>query len=59
MNRLRLGFALAGFVLALVSVVLEDIRLGWAAIAVLLVSAIVRLLLRKRENSNSSTHDRL
>lgn len=59
MNRLRLGFALAGFVLALFSVVLEDIRLGWAAIAVLLVSAIVRLLLRKSENSNSKTHDGL
>ena len=59
MNRLRLGFALAGFVLALFSVALEDIRLGWAAIAVLLVSMIVRLLLRKREDGKSKTNDRL
>lgn len=59
MNRLRLGFALAGFVLALFSVALEDIRLGWAAIAVLLVSMIVRLLLRKREDRKSKTNDPL
>lgn len=59
MNRLRLGFALAGFVLALFSIALEDIRLGWAAIAVLLVSMIVRLLLRKREDGKSKTNDRL
>jgi hypothetical protein len=58
-NRLRLGFALAGFVLAFFSVALEDIRLGWAAIAVLLVSMIVRLLLRKREDGKSKTNDRL
>jgi Flp pilus assembly protein TadB len=58
-NRLRLGFALAGFVLALFSVALEDMRLGWAAIAVLLVSLIVRLLLRKREEGRSKTNDRL
>jgi hypothetical protein len=49
MNRLRLGFALAGFVLAFLSVALDDLRLGWGAIAVLLLSAIARLVLRKRE----------
>jgi hypothetical protein len=48
-NRLRIAFALLGFVLALLSVVLDDVRLGWAAIAVLLVSAIARLMLRKKE----------
>lgn len=53
MNRLRLGFALIGFVLALLSVALNDIRLGWAAIAVLLISVIARLILRKRVNGNS------
>jgi hypothetical protein len=58
-NRLRLGFALVGFVLAFFSVALEDVRLGWAAIAVLLVSMIVRLLLRKREDGKSKTNDRL
>lgn len=49
MNRLRIAFALLGFVLALLSVALDDVRLGWAAIAVLLVSAIARLMLRKKE----------
>lgn len=49
MNRLRLGFALCGFVLAFLSVALEDVRLGWAAIAVLLISILVRLIMRKRE----------
>ena len=51
MNRIRLGFAVLGFTLALLSIALEEIRLGWAAIAALLVSVIARLLLRKRENA--------
>jgi hypothetical protein len=51
MNRVRLGFALLGFTLALLSIALEEVRLGWAAIAALLVSVIARLLLRKRENT--------
>ena len=55
MNRLRLGFALFGFVLALISVALNDIRLGWAAIAVLLISLIARVILRKRADRNSNT----
>jgi hypothetical protein len=55
MNRLRVGFALLGFVLAFFSVALNDIRLGWAAIAVLLISAIARLILRKRVNGNSES----
>jgi hypothetical protein len=54
-NRLRLGFALLGFLLAFLSVVLNDLRLGWAAIAVLLISAIARLILRKRVKGNSET----
>jgi Flp pilus assembly protein TadB len=54
-NRLRVGFALLGFVLALLSVALNDIRLGWAAIAVLLISLIARLILRKRVDRNSDT----
>ena len=49
MTRLRLGLALAGFLLALLSLVLNDSRLGWAAIAALLGSAIVRLIQRKRD----------
>lgn len=44
MNRLRLGLALAGFVAALLAVSLGDERVGWAAIALLVGSLIVRLL---------------
>lgn len=53
MNRLRLGFALAGFVLAFLSVALDDLRLGWAAIAVLLISVLARLMQRKKTTSGT------
>jgi hypothetical protein len=56
-NRLRIAFALLGFVLALLSVALDDVRLGWAAIAVLLVSAIARLMLRKKKDQSSDAVD--
>ena len=49
MTRLRLGLAIAGFVLALLSLVVNDSRLGWAAIAALIGSAIIRLIQRKRD----------
>jgi uncharacterized membrane protein YfcA len=50
MSRFRIGFALAGFVSALLSVALNDDRLAWLAIALLAVSLILRMILRKREN---------
>jgi hypothetical protein len=53
MNRLRLGLAIAGFVLALLSVTVDDRRLAWAAIALLTASLALRVLLRKRENAKS------
>ena len=53
MNRLRLGLALSGFVLALFGVALDEPRLAWAAIAVLLGSLIIRLILRNRANGSS------
>ena len=52
MNRLRLGLALAGLVLAALSVAREDYQLGWAAIALLAGSLIVRLLMRKKKPGN-------
>jgi hypothetical protein len=55
MNRLRLGLAIAGFVVALLSVTLDDRRLAWAAIALLIASLILRVFLRKRENAKSGT----
>jgi len=51
-NRLRLGLAVAGLLFAALSVAREDHQLGWAAIALLAGSLIVRLLMRKRENGN-------
>lgn len=59
MNYLRLGLALSGFVLALLGVALGDLRLVWAAIAVLLGSLILRLVLRNRANGNSKPEGRL
>lgn len=55
MNRLRFGFAACGFVLALAGVMLNDARLVWAAIAVLVASFIVRFVLRKRGDSGAGT----
>jgi hypothetical protein len=52
-NQLRLGLALCGFVLAALGVALSDPRLVWAAVAVLLVSLILRLILRKQGDGNS------
>ena len=40
----------AGLVAALLSVALDDQRLAWMAIALLAVSLILRLILRKSEN---------
>lgn len=51
MNQLRLGLALAGFVVALLSVALNNRRLAWAAIALLIGSLILRLILRKRDST--------
>jgi uncharacterized membrane protein YfcA len=56
MSRLRIAAALAGFVAALLSVTLDDTRLAWLAIALLTVSLILRLILRKRENRQRETN---
>jgi hypothetical protein len=53
LNRLRLAFAALGFVLAFASIALNDSWLGWAAIAVLLISLAARLISRKRQDGNS------
>jgi len=56
MSRLRIAAALAGFVAALLSVALDDTRLVWMAIALLTVSLILRLILRKREDRQRETN---
>ncbi len=48
MNRLRLALALAGFLTALLSVALDERRLGWLAIALLAASLLLRVWLRRR-----------
>jgi multisubunit Na+/H+ antiporter MnhB subunit len=55
MSRLRIASALAGFGAALLSVTLDDPRLGWLAIALLTISLILRLILRQREGRRSET----
>jgi hypothetical protein len=59
MNQLRIGLALLGFLLALLSVALDDHRLAWAAIAVLAVSLIIRLVRRKGDSRKSQGDDDL
>jgi uncharacterized membrane protein YfcA len=55
MSQLRIAAALAGFVAALLSVALDDTRLAWMAIALLTLSLILRLILRKRETRQRET----
>jgi hypothetical protein len=52
--RLRHGLAIVGFVLALFSVALDNSIIGWAAIAVLLASALLRLATASRGRPNST-----
>lgn len=52
MNPLRIVLVIAGLVLALLSVALDDHRLAWVAIAVLAASLLLRLVRRKRGNGN-------
>jgi hypothetical protein len=51
MNGLRMGLALGGFALALLSVAYDERRLAWAAIGLLAGSLVVRLWLRRRRDS--------
>ena len=53
MNQVRLGLAIAGFLVALASVALDNQRLAWGAIALLVGSLILRLLLHKPQDGSS------
>ena len=53
MRHARLGLAVAGFLMALLSVALDNRQIGWAAIALLIGSLILRILSGKREDRNS------
>ncbi|MGH7497774.1 MAG: hypothetical protein ACREL3_02865 [Gemmatimonadales bacterium] len=52
MNHLRLYLAVIGLAAALLAVTTGDRRIGWAAIAILLIYLIVRLVQRKRGSAN-------
>ncbi len=52
MKPLRLFLALVGFGTALLAVALGDRRIGWAAIAILLLSLIIRLLRPNRADKH-------
>ena len=53
MHAARRGLAVAGFVFAVAAVVLDDLRLGWAAIALLAISLVLRLVSRRRPDPHS------
>ncbi len=57
MNYVRLGLAAIGFVLALLGVATDNMRLVWGAIAVLLGSLLLRLIQRKPANGGSGPED--
>ncbi|HYC31486.1 MAG TPA: hypothetical protein VEB59_04310 [Gemmatimonadales bacterium] len=48
----RLGSAVAGFVFAVAAVVLDDHRVGWAGIALLALSLLLRLVTRRRQQAD-------
>ena len=52
MQAARLGSAVLGFVFAVGAVALDDLRLGWAAIALLSISFRARLIARRRSTSD-------
>jgi hypothetical protein len=47
-NRIRLALSLAGMVLAVVAIMLNDRRMVWGAIALLAASLLLRLIARRR-----------
>lgn len=55
LNAFRIGLAWAGFVVAFVSVVLDNRQIAWGAMALLIGSLICRILVRKRENRDSGS----
>ena len=52
MSRLRLALAVAGFAAAILAVVTEERRIGWAAIGLLVVALLFRLLQRKHSGKD-------
>jgi Flp pilus assembly protein TadB len=49
-NGIRLGLSLAGMVLAVVAIMLNDRRVVWGAIALLAASLLLRVVARRRRS---------
>ena len=47
-NRIRLALSLAGMVVAVLAIMLNDRRVVWGAIALLAASLLLRLVTRRR-----------
>jgi hypothetical protein len=56
MKQVRILLALAGFLAAALSVALDDHRLGWLAICLLLASLLSRMVKHKRAGRNEEEH---
>jgi hypothetical protein len=52
MTTARLALAVAGFLAALASIILDNRQIGWGAIALLVGSLILRILSGKRADRN-------
>lgn len=50
MRYARLGLAVAGFLVALLSIALDDRQIAWGAIALLISALILRILAGKPED---------
>lgn len=50
MSYARLGLAVAGFLVALLSIALDDRQIAWGAIALLIAALILRIVSGKPEN---------
>jgi Flp pilus assembly protein TadB len=53
-NRIRLALSLAGMVLAVVAIMLNDRRVVWGAIALLAASLLLRVVARRRGRREES-----
>lgn len=52
MRHARLGLAIAGFLVAVLSVALDNRQMAWGAIALLILSLILRILSGKPEDQD-------
>ncbi|HUQ15424.1 MAG TPA: hypothetical protein VM094_05180 [Gemmatimonadales bacterium] len=51
-NRIRLALSLAGMVVAVVAIMLNDRRVVWGAIALLAASLLLRVVARRRRSGD-------